>query len=302
MRVEVETINAFTKNDQGGNPAGVVLGLEGKTFSSKQMQSIAREVNLSETAFVLPFEKKKGSADADYCVLFFTINSEVGLCGHATIAAWTDLYQRGIINPGEYTQQIQAGILRVDILTDGRIIMDQPRPVFKKEFAAGDIASVLDVPIEWVDNTNLTPRVVSTGLNDLMIPIDTREHLFAININDARISNFEEKYGLDSFHMFTLDTVDPSSTANSRNADPFHGIHEESATGSAHGALACYLFQYGIVTAEQAMNGLAFEQGYNLQSPSEIFTRLDIKNNEIGRVQVGGHASFKGSKELEIEN
>src|SRR5579872_4983139 len=139
MRIKTEIVNAFTKNGEGGNPAGIVIGLEEQTFSSKQMQAIAAEINLSETAFVLPPNKKKESSGADYCVRFFAVNAEVGLCGHATIAAWTELYQKGIVRPGEYIQEIKAGTLGVDIRNDGRIIMDQPLPVFGKELAVTDI-------------------------------------------------------------------------------------------------------------------------------------------------------------------
>ena len=91
-------------------------------------------------------------------------------------------------------------------------------------------------------STFLMPSIVSTGLNDLIIPIDKREHLFSITPDNKRISDFEKENGLDSFHIFTFDTVSKNAVAQSRNSDPIHGIHEESATGSSTGALACYLY------------------------------------------------------------
>ncbi len=292
MQIHVDILNAFTKNGQGGNPAGVVIGIEGKTLSEADMLSVAKQVNLSETAFVGISDK------ADFRVRFFTPTDELDLCGHATIAAWTQLFHKGIIKPGKYTQEIQAGILQVNVLPDGRVIMDQTLPKFKKEIDETQIAEILGIPVAWIRNTKHTPQVVSTGLNDLLIPLDTREHLFAIQLNDDKISRFEKENGLDSFHLFTLDALEKNSIANSRSADPLHGIHEESATGSAHGALACYLFQKRIITVEKAMEGLVFEQGYSMQRPSEIFVRLDTQDGEITKVQVGGFAAITGVKEI----
>lgn len=184
------------------------------------------------------------------------------------------------------------------MLPDQRIVMDQTLPLFKDEINQFQIADVLSIPGEWIQNTKLSPQVVSTGLNDLIIPIDTREHLFAITLDDEKIARFEKEHGLDSFHMFTLDIVEKDSITNSRNADPLHGIHEESATGSSHGALLCYLFHKKVITPEQATQGLAFEQGYSMQRPSEIFALLTVQNDKITRVQVGGLANFTGYKEI----
>ena len=84
------TVNAFTANGEHGNPAGVVLDAE--HLSDEQMLTIARQIDLSETAFV------SASSRADYRIRFFTTTDEVDLCGHATIAAWSLLRSLGFIS------------------------------------------------------------------------------------------------------------------------------------------------------------------------------------------------------------
>jgi len=96
--------------------------------------------------------------------------------------------------------------------------MDQTHLFLKKKLIQPKIATVLSIPSTWLQRQNLCRQVVSTGLNDLHIPIDTREHLFSIESNDARISDFEKTHMLDSLHVFTLDTIEKASIANSRNS------------------------------------------------------------------------------------
>jgi|SRR6185369_11679022 len=289
MTTKAYLLNVFGIDESGGNPAGVVLNSD--ELTDQQKKAIAKEIGFSETAFI------QKSSKADFNITFFTPNAEVDLCGHATIAAWSMLFKKGLIKTGEYTQEIKAGILSVTILEDGTIIMDQTPPVFKKEIDPGAIAKALSIPSSWITAANLVPQVVSTGLNDLHVPIDTREHLFSIEADDASISDFEKTHMLDSLHVFTLDTIEKSSIANSRNFDPLHAIPEESATGSATGALACFLYKNGKLPNR---HNFSFEQGYSMKNPSRISVSLEVENNEIKRVQVGGKANIIGEKEITI--
>ncbi len=286
MTIKAYLLNVFGVDESGGNPAGVVLHAD--ELTDEQKKKIAKEIGFSETAFI------QKSTKADFKITFFTPNAEVDLCGHATIATWTVLLKKGMINPGEYTQELKAEILNVNILKDESIIMDQTPPVFKKEIDSDVIATLLNIPSSWITNK---PQVVSTGLNDLIIPIDTREHLFAIKLDDKRIAEFEKQHELDSFHIFTFDTLKKESIAHSRNCDPLHAISEESATGSATGALACYLYKNGKLPY---LHDLSFEQGYSMKNPSEINVSLEANEGEITRVQVGGKANIIGEKEMKV--
>ena len=291
MKIDVYLLNSFCIESTGGNPAGVVLNTA--NFTNPQKKSIAQELGFSETAFVQESDK------ADFKVTFFTPTEEIDLCGHATIATYALLLKKNIINPGEYTQELKAGLLKVRVKNDGTIIMGQRLPNFKQILDPAAVADVLKIPTVWIMETHLTPQVVSTGLNDLIIPIDTREHLFLIKPNDTGITDFEKKHGLDSLHIFTLDTVKENAIAHSRNFDPLHGIHEESATGSSTGALACYLYKSGKTDVNQ-LHTLVFEQGYSMKQPSHIVVSLEADKKMLTRVQVGGKAIITGEKEIII--
>lgn len=290
MIVTAYLLNVFGVDESGGNPAGVVLNADNLT--DEQKKSIAKEIGFSETAFV------QKSTKEDFKITYFAQNGEIDFCGHATIAAWTTLFKQKIIISGEYTQESKIGVSKITILENGIVIMDQTQPVFKKEIDPEAIATTLNISASWITNTGFIPQVVSTGLNDLMIPIDTREHLFAIDPDDARISDFEKQHTLDSFHVFTLEKIEKESIANSRSFDPLHAIHEESATGSATGALACYLYKNGKLP--QQLDNLSFEQGYSMKNPSKISVSLEIEDEEIKRVQVGGKANIIGEKEITL--
>lgn len=292
MKVRVHLLSSFGLDESGGSPAGVVLNAD--TFTSDQKKAIAKEVGFSETAFVQKSDR------ADFKVTFFTPVEEVDLCGHATIATYSLLFAKNILPPGEYTQELKAGVLKIVVKEDGTVVMDQTVPKFGKKIEASVIANVLEIPTEWITSTNLIPQVVSTGLNDLIIPLDTREHLFSIELNDSKISQFEKQHTLDSFHMFTFETIKKDSIANSRNCDPLHGIHEESATGSSTGALACYLFKNEKLSQKQLQKKLLFEQGYSMKKPSQIAVSLTTDQEEITRVQVGGKAIITGEKEINL--
>lgn len=287
---KIYIIKALTKNGKGGNLAGVMLNSE--HIEKEIMQEIAKKVDLSETAFV------SKSKTVDYKVIFYTRNGEIDMCGHATIATYKLLLDKKMIEIGEYIQEIKAGCLKITINPDGLILMDQRKPEYKQEIKIDEIAEILKIPSEWIKNTNLNPRIVSTGVIDLIIPIDNRQHLNAINEMNPEILALQKKYNLDSLHIFTFDTLYKNSKANTRNFDPLHGIIEESATGTSNGALACYLFKNDLLTKEEIEDRIIIEQGYNMNSPSEIYIKLDIKGNEIERVRVGGYAHMTNEMTL----
>lgn len=281
--MKIYLIRAFTKDGQGGNLAGVVLDADG--LDEKEMQDIATKVNVSETAFLQKSDK------ANFKVRFFTPTAEVDLCGHATIATFSLLAKK--LSPGIYTQETKAGILNVEITLDGVIFMDQAVPEFLDMLDSTAIAKVLNIPDQWIINTKLKPQVVSTGLKDIMIPIDTREHLLEIKPDFKSITDMSKEHDVVGLHVFTLDTIQPEATAHARNFAPLYGINEESATGTSNGALACYLFENEKLTPS---DHYIFEQGYNMDQPSEIYAKLENKNNI--RVKIGGRAVI--DKEIEV--
>lgn len=288
MKVKTYILNSFGKSVDGGNPAGVVL--EADNLSEKEMKKIASIIGFSETAFVMK------SKMADFKVRFFTPVEEVDICGHATIATFSLLANKGIIESGEYTQETKAGILKVNVNEDLSIMMNQNKPIYGEVLDRELIAETLNISTESFME-NLPIQIVSTGLKDIIIPVKSIEILNSIKPNFDAILKVSEKYNVVGYHIFTLETIENSVT-QCRNLAPLYGIDEESATGTSNGALACYLFKYGKVSSCKQIN-MTMEQGYSMNKPSKINVELKVKNNEVIDIKVGGSAF--NLKEMEIE-
>ncbi|PAB57733.1 PhzF family phenazine biosynthesis protein [Anaeromicrobium sediminis] len=277
MKLEVSIVNAFGKSEEGGNGAGVVV--DANNLSEEQMQQIAKEVGLSETAFV------QKSSKADFKVRFFTPAEEVDLCGHATIATFYLLKKRGLIKIGNYTQETKAGVLNVQVNEDNSILMDQSIPEFFEELDKEEIAKSLNIDVEHISD-ELPVQIVSTGLKDIMIPIKTMEILNSIEPNFQMITEVSKKYEVVGYHVFSLETME-NATAHCRNFAPLYDIPEESATGTSNGALSSYLYKHDKL---DKMYNLVFEQGYAMKKPSEIRAALEVEKGQIRKVKVGGCA------------
>ena len=288
MKVQVFTLNAFAKTENGGNPAGVVLNSDG--LSDAQMLSIAKKIGFSETAFV------QKSDNADFRVKFFTPSAEVDLCGHATIATFYLLAKRQIIQQGEYTQETKAGVLKIEILQDGSVLMDQNPPKFFDKIDKDLIAESLSISAEVIMD-DLPIQIVSTGLKDIFIPIKSLNQLTQIKPDFEKVNEISKRFDVIGYHLFALETKF-DSIAHCRNFAPLYDIYEEAATGTSSGALSCYLFKYAKIN-ESRINDLIFEQGYSMDRPSEIKAKLEVNGEEITRVRVGGIAS--NIKQIEVD-
>ena len=277
MKIEVNILDVFAEKVGDGNPAGVVL--DANKLSDIEMQEISKKVGLSETAFV------KKSERADFKVQFFTPNNEVDLCGHATIGTFSLLYKNGEIGVGVYTQETKAGILEIEIKEDGKIYMEQLKPKYYGDINKKEIAESLNMDVENIVE-ELPIKIVSTGLKDILVPIKTLEILNNIEPNFEIIKKISEKYDVVGYHIFALSNEE-GSIGYCRNFAPLYDIDEESATGTSNGALACYLHKYNKL---EKYKNLKFNQGYSMGKPSNIYADLEVKDNEIISVKVGGTA------------
>ncbi|MEI5907050.1 PhzF family phenazine biosynthesis protein [Bacillus spongiae] len=279
MEFSVYTLNAFTKGSKGGNPAGVVLDAD--KFTDNEMQKIANHIGFSETAFI------HKSDVADFNIRYFTPNDEVNLCGHATIASFYLLLQNKVVNYGQYLIETKAGILEVNIEEDGRIFLSQALPYFGQEIRREKVLSSLNLELDGLNN-ELPIQIVSTGLKDILIPIKNKKILHQITPNFDEITSISKEYGVVGYHLFSLDSQD-NSVVHCRNFAPLHNILEESATGTSNGALSCYLYKYGVIKGSQS---LTFEQGFTMNCPSEIISKVKInEEREIIKIEVGGNCS-----------
>ncbi len=284
--IEVTLVNAFTLNKKGGNKAGVVLNAD--NLSDKEKLKIAQAVGYSETAFV--------TSDEQDCfnVSFFTTTGEVDFCGHATLAVFSTLYEKGILLAGSYVQNTKAGMLGVRINSDGKVVMNQQLPKKYDCFTSSEISNIIGIESKVLESTNLPIEIISTGLKDVIIPIP-KGYLDRIVPNDEIIAAFCKKHNVVGLHVFELCSKKSKYTASCRNFAPLFGIKEESATGSSSGALACYLWEH-----LNLGNNYIFEQGRVMNCASEITVSLSFKDSSITNVLVGGYTSTIGTSVISV--
>lgn len=268
-------MSSFSKNETGGNKAGVVLNAD--NLDEPSMMQIANRVGYSETAFVMK------SDIADYNVRFFTPVKEVDLCGHATIAVFNLLKQLDIIEGGTYHQETKAGVLEVKVNAED-VYMEQNQPVFYDIITKDHMKHCFNnFMMDYI--SELPIQVVSTGVKDIMLPIKSLKILLSLEPDLEVIKKISDEFNVTGIHAFSLDTYDDNN-AHCRNFAPLYGIDEESATGTSNGALACYLYNFN----NDKVNRFTFEQGYVMNEPSEINVELNVKDDKISRVYVGGKA------------
>ncbi len=270
--IKVEKVSAFSKEGQGGNPAGVVM--DASSLTEENMQAIAKEVGYSETAFVMPSET------ADFKVRFFTPACEVDLCGHATIATFSTMLMQGKVERGQIIQETKAGLLKLDLGEAGLVTMEQTQPEFYEKPDGEEILRSLGLSLD-AKAEDLMIQVVSTGLRDIFIPLKSMAHLKGIKADFSRIKEISKKYDVSGYHVFTLDAPE-GFTAACRNFAPLFDIPEESATGTSSGALASYLWKHGAVNETD----MKFIQGVEMGSPSEISAKLFVDGQDIQEVWV----------------
>mgnify|MGYP006287398277 CR=1 FL=1 len=290
MKVKVYIVNSFTYQKKGGNPAGVVLNTS--ELSDKQMQSIAKKINLSETAFVF-----KSDNDLGYKTRFFTPTKEVDLCGHATIATAYLLKNKKIIdvNRSEVIQDTKAGKLKIKFINSNMVLMEQAKPRhIKKNISLNEISKSLQIDEKYIGIKNMkNPEIWTTGLKDILIPINSLEVLKKLKPDFELISDLSKKLGVVGMHIFYIQNKNKIWT---RNFAPAFGINEESATGTSNGALGACLFNKMNMKDRYEFSSF---QGHFMDKPSKIKVLVN-KNGLNLDVFVGGESKIIKSKEIVI--
>jgi PhzF family phenazine biosynthesis protein len=279
-------IDAFSDKPFGGNPAGVIIYDD---ISDSYMQSLAAELRFSETAFIKLLDNNK------FDIRFFTPNSEVELCGHATIASFSALQDAGYINGnGIFYINTRSGLLPVYV-QDDFIMMEQAPPIEGTEIDdIRHLAEILNISAEEIGDSQfkLKPQVISTGLFDIMLPIKTKESLNKITPDFTELSKLSKHYNVVGVHAFTLD--EDEFTASCRNFAPLYGIDEEAATGTSNGALTYYLYLNGVI--EEFDKNYLFKQGESMNRPSLITTRIELRDGI--KILTGGKSRILSKGEL----
>ncbi|QQB73881.1 PhzF family phenazine biosynthesis protein [Fusobacterium canifelinum] len=277
MRIFV--CDAFSSEIFKGNQAGVVILEENVDYPNETlMKNITGELKHSETAFVKRIDNKK------FKIRYFTPIEEVELCGHATISVFSVLRELKLISSGKYIAETLAGNLEIGVDKDF-IWMDMASPKIEYTFNLDEIKEIYSAFNLNIDQAskNLIPKIVNTGLSDIIIPIENKETLDSFVMNKEKVIELSKKYKVVGAHLFTLDK-NKKVTAFCRNIAPLVGIDEECATGTSNGALTHYLKDYNIISIKDINT---FIQGEAMGRSSTVLSRY--KEDEI-TIQVGGNA------------
>ncbi|MEG0686155.1 MAG: PhzF family phenazine biosynthesis isomerase, partial [Erysipelotrichales bacterium] len=187
--MRVFEVSAFTRDRKGGNKAGVALLYN--PISEQIMQDVAAQLKYSETAYII----KTGEDMFD--VRFFTPTEEVDLCGHATIASFSMLKTSGLIDGNNPRQHTKAGDLNITIDGDNILMEMAEENIGDKvdKITAGQLLCVEK------DKIILEPQIVSVGLFDCMVLVDSLKTLNDITLQKQAMSDFSNENNITGFHV-----------------------------------------------------------------------------------------------------
>ena len=296
-------LDVFTDRPFTGNPLAVFPEPEGLT--DEQMQQIARDMNLSETVFVLPSEHEGVLRR----LRIFTPTSELNFAGHPIAGTWFCLAREGVVpapENGEGIVQIKhevgIGVLPIAIeFKNGeptRVVMTQGKFEIKAEIEdwhdQADIARGLGLAREDLDET-LPIQACSTGNTMLLVPIRSLADLGRCRPN---VSLLEEVYARNGFadsgatgcYAFTRETIEVGDARAHARFFVGQNIGEDPATGSAAGPLGGYLVHHD-ATGVEPVDGVykfVIEQGDFIKRPSRIGLEVKGAPGKVEEVRVGG--------------
>lgn len=299
------TLDVFTNQPMQGNPLAVIL--DSQNLNSTQMQSIAREFNLSETVFVSPPSNPINTA----AIRIFTPIKELPFAGHPTIG--TAILLATLDAPdimqglGGITIALEQniGTVHVDV-TKHKIL--GPRAIFQApklstrldaSFNLDHLAQALGILPTQIGFKNHMPSLWSAGVPFIMIPIKDLETMANLKIPSPE--SWQKAFGdcgSDAVYIYTNETVNPNHHVHARMFSPLLGVPEDPATGSAAAAFS------GVAVAfENPPNGthqLVIEQGYEMGRPSQIALDIDVMNGAATHVRIGGSAVIISEGKLHL--
>ena len=283
--LSMSQVDAFTTTPLGGNPCAVVF--EADPLETHAMQAIAREMNLSETAFVLESDR------ADVRARYFTPAEEIPLAGHPTIATFHALIESGRLpfaGPVQnYTLELQAGVIEVEVQGDGgmaaRVIMSQRAPEFLRQYQPEEILPVFGLCLDDL-MPDVVIQTVSTGTPQLMVPLQNSDSLRRVEMNVAAYRALRQAGDFFSPHFFILEGATSEGDTFSRHLGVPPDMVEDPFTGSATGGMGAYLWRYGLI----AQPSFVAEQGHWMNRPGAATVEVVGPPESIATVRVGGPA------------
>lgn len=295
--MQVSIVDAFTRIPGAGNRAGVVL--DGSGLDTGAMQRIAAAVAASETAFVL---SRKG--DTVVSLRYFTPTSEIEFCGHATVASFHLLSERGVLpRAGTFRLECAAGTYEVELepmdARHSRVWVVTPQYPWRE--SPLPVEAVMPLLGGTADMVERSLPVLANG-HKLFVPLHRRADVWALAPKIDALVTALQPHGIRGVFAFTRETKDASSVTHARYFVPGFGIIEDPVTGSAHGPLAAYLVNHGVLQLPETggTTHVRAEQGDAMGKPGRVELEVKGRPGALERVRIGGAAVTVIEGELRV--
>ena len=301
--------DVFTDAVLTGNQLAVFT--DARNVPVTAMQRIARELNLSETTFVLPAERD----DTDVRMRIFTPGVELPMAGHPTIGSTFALARSGVIEPGrtQFAFGLNVGPTAVELQWDGDVVrfvwMSQLRPSFGRVVERAVVATALGLTGDMVRG-DLPVQEVSCGVPYLVVPLTDADAVARAVPDSAALRRLGQAIGgpLPVYLFAEAQRRRPATDRAGRDLlpapeyvarmfGPGLGVLEDPATGSAAGPLGSYLVQHAQRHGDDARR-IVIHQGASMNRPSVLHVSIDGDAGAITSVKVGGAAVLVGRGEL----
>jgi trans-2,3-dihydro-3-hydroxyanthranilate isomerase len=268
---------------------------DARGLNDEEMQRLAREMNLSETTFILPREPGIEAHDGTR-VRIFTVEEELPFAGHPTLGTALSIYSTaGDSRPDEIVLDLNAGKVPVRFApdsenagrdrVDGRVFgeMRQRDPEFGALLSREKTAAQLGLNVDDLDSERPI-QVVSTGLPFAIVPFRNSKRLASFQPDMAKTRVLLNGTGARFFYFICPERTENGVEVRARMF--FYG-GEDPATGSAAGCAAAWMAKYGIARSDEQ---IVVRQGVEAGRPSEIFVSANREGDHVTNVRVGGYA------------
>lgn len=280
-RLQFVQLDVFSSQRFEGNPLAVFL--DGRGLSDQEMQALAREMNLSETTFILPrepsIERERGVR-----VRIFTVQEELPFAGHPTLG--TAFQLRGSTGNQEIVLDLSVG--KVSVRFEERPNqpvfgeMTQIDPEFGPRHDREAVVRACCLRDGDID-PSLPIETISTGVPFTIVPLRGLETIRNLRVDMKGSEEYLERSGGKFFYFVSRETVDSTARLHARMMF-YNG--EDPATGSAAGCAAAWMVAHGVAQPDERV---LIEQGIEIERPSRIFVRASQRDDRVVNVRVGGN-------------
>ncbi len=277
-------VDVFTDRALTGNSLAVFL--DGRGLGTEHMQALAREMNLSETTFILPGDAA-AEKDRGIRVRIFTVQEELPFAGHPTLGTAFVLRTQGASNArSEVRLELNVGTVPVHFTEEAAQPvfgeMTQRNPEFGAIHNVEAVARLTGLSVADFDNS-VPIQTVSTGVPFTIVALRSLKTLQNLRLDFSRSAEYLASSGGKFFYFVCRETVDPKARLHARML--FDG-GDDPATGSAAGCCSAWMVAHGVAASEEQV---LIEQGLEVHRPSRILVRASKQDNQVINVRVGGN-------------